>query len=441
MKDAIVLTVMNSADRLRAALIIFMAGASGTAWGQPAIPGYADDEAAAVEALDASPLVEASTLATTPGGRPVRLLTVGTGDVHAKPAILLVGSVYGPHLVGAEVVLRMVQKIVADADQPPTRDFLNRFTLYVVPRPTPDAAAGFFQKPSREQVGNGGKSDDDRDASLGEDPPNDLDGDGWIAELRVADDAGDWKTDAKDPRVLVKIDRSKNESGAFRLHAEGGDDDGDEQWNEDPGDGAAFHRNFTYRYPYFKANAGANQVSEPETRAVVDFAFDHPNIALVWCFSLEDNLFHPWKTSNAPNAIEAGDGPSFEYMAKEYREIHGGKDAPAAAEGAGSFSEWAYHHYGRWSLAGRGWWIPKTPEEDAAKKPEAGKEPAKKADEKKEEGKDKKEDKAEDKRGDDALNALRWFAKEKIDGYAPWKEVELKDFPGRKVEVGGFRPF
>ncbi|MGL4465705.1 MAG: hypothetical protein ACRC1K_26440, partial [Planctomycetia bacterium] len=160
-----------------------------------------------------------------------------------------------------------------------------------------------------------------------------------------------------------------------------------------------------------------------------------------WCFSLEDNLFHPWKTSNAPNAIEAGDGPSFEYMAKEYREIHGGKDAPAAAEGAGSFSEWAYHHYGRWSLAGRGWWIPKTPGEDAAKKPEADKEPAKKADEKKEEGKDKKEDKAEDKRGDDALNALRWFAKEKIDGYAPWKEVELKDFPGRKVEVGGFKPF
>ena len=41
------------------------------------------------------------------------------------------------------------------------------------------------------------------------------------------------------------------------------------------------------------------------------------------------------------------------YNAEQYRKLHGGKDAPGSPKGEGSFSEWAYFHYGRWSLAAR----------------------------------------------------------------------------------------
>src|SRR5262249_31776364 len=109
---------------------------------------------------------------------------------------------------------------------------------------------------------------------------------------------------------------------------------------------------------------GPHQVSEPESRALADFAFDHTNIALVFTFTPEDNLVHPWaedpKVSHARvrEAVDAADVPYFALIAEKYRGLHSAKGAPPSPQGAGSFSQWAYFHYGRWSLAARGWWVP-----------------------------------------------------------------------------------
>jgi hypothetical protein len=46
-----------------------------------------------------------------------------------------------------------------------------------------------------------------------------------------------------------------------------------------------------------------------------------------------------------------------------------------------------------------------------------------------------------EKRGADEINALRWMKKEGIEGFVEWTAIEHPDFRGRKVEVGGFRPF
>ena len=51
------------------------------------------------------------------------------------------------------------------------------------------------------------------------------------------------------------------------------------------------------------------------------------------------------------------------------------------------------------------------------------------------------EQQADAKQAAEDLNALRWFAEKKIDGFVDWKPVAHPDFPGRKVEVGGFKPF
>ncbi len=48
---------------------------------------------------------------------------------------------------------------------------------------------------------------------------------------------------------------------------------------------------------------------------------------------------------------------------------------------------------------------------------------------------------SDDKRGADELNALRWFEKQGIAGFIDWQPIEHPDFPGQKVEVGGFKPF
>jgi hypothetical protein len=302
---------------------------------------------------------------------------------------------------------------------------LDRFTLYLIPRPNPDGSEIFFRTPRWEHDGNARRTDDDRDATVGEDPPRDLNGDGLITAMRVEDGRGQYFPRPDDPRVMIKAEPTKNERAGWSIHVEGSDADEDEQIAEDPAGGVSFNQNFTFRYPYFQRGAGPHQVSEPETRAVADFCFSRPNIAAVLTFTPEDNLMHPWKPNSASDgariktAITSADAPYLEFIAEKYRALHGGKDAPTPPTGAGSFSQWAYFHYGRWSFAARGWWVPKV--DPPAPKP--GEKPA------------------DEKRGADDVSTLAWLTREKIDGFVPWTRVDHKSFPGKKVEIGGFKPF
>ena len=338
-----------------------------------------------------------------------------------------------------------------------------------------------MRRSPREVAGNSLPTDDDRDFRSGEDPPADLNADGWITMMRVADPLGTHRPHPADSRVLIPVDARKNEAGAYRLYVEARDTDGDKLFGEDPGDGVDFNRNFTCNYPYFGRGAGPHQVSEPETRAVADFAFDHPNIAVVFCFSPEDNLFHPWKANpqlesqRIKTTLLSADAPYADYMAERFRELHGGQDAPAPPPSEGSFSQWAYFHYGRWSLAARPWWIPPAP--SPPPKPEGSSPPdtapqGKSAEveppppdvENSSEGvpahtpQPAAENSAEpstgpppgpgekplgkdDKRGAEDLAALAWFAAQGIDGFVDWQPFEHPDFPQITVEIGGFKPF
>jgi hypothetical protein len=421
----------------------------------PAIQGYADYEALAaqVHALAHTPDVKVSSLAKTLGHREVFLVTIGTGDVHHKPAILFLGNVHAPHLVGSELAMRAAASLARKAqDDAETKSLLRRYTFYFIPRPSPDASEAFFHRPHVEQPLNDRPTDDDRDGEVNEDPTEDLNGDGWITQMRVADESGTYRSHSGDPRVLIQADAKKNEKGRYRLYSEGTDNDQDEEFNEDGPGGVAFNRNFPFRYPFFKVGAGPHQVSENETRAVADFCFAHPNIAAVFCFSPEDNLMHPWKPDTGAEGqrikttVLSGDAPWFDYVAGEYQKIHGGKDAPDSPKGEGSFSEWAYFHLGCWSFAARGWWIPQVPAANG--KPKENDKPKEGQPSKSEPAKDKAGGKpsepakpSDDKRGAEELNALRWFNEQKIEGFVPWTPIQHPDFPGKKVEVGGFKPF
>ena len=421
----------------------------------PALDGYSDDTAfkRRIAALTKSDLVKRTTLAETLEHRPVHALTIGTGDTKRKPAILVVGNVDAAHVAGSELALRIAEQFVTgSAKDKAIKKLLERVTVYVIPRPNPDGTAKNFQRPYHEQQGNARRTDDDRDFRLGEDPLEDLNGDGWITLMRVEDTAGKYMPHAKDPRVLIKADPKKNERGRWRLLSEGRDNDRDEAFNEDAAGGVDFNRNFTHKYPAFKQAAGPNAVSEIETRAVADFAFDHPNIVAVLSFSPHDNMFHVWQPNPAAEKAKikttllSDDAPYQNLIAEKYRKLHGGKDAPKTPAEGGSFAEWAYFHYGRWSFAARGWWVPKV----EAKKSPAEEKTEKDAGEEKQPDRNEKEDSKKpatkpaaktDDRGAADVNALQWFKQQKIDGFVDWQEIKHPDFPNAKVEVGGFKPF
>lgn len=456
---------------------------------EPALTGYQDYAAftVAVQELAARPGAKVSSLGRTLGGREIWLITLSAvePDNRAKPddkpAILIVGNVHAPHLVGSELALRVAQQLASPkearsaskgneatsptaktndsttADQ--ARQLLERYTVYVIPRPNPDASEAFFQAPLYERATNQRSTDDDRDGTFDEDPYEDLNKDGLITMLRVADASGPYLPHPSDDRVLIKADPKRHEQGRYRLITEGIDNDHDEQFNEDPPGGVSLNRNFSFQYPFFQAGAGPHQVSEIESRALADFALTHPQIGLVFTFAPEDNLFEPWKPDKDGERFKtnviSGDADHLNYLAEQYRELHGGNHPPDAPKAEGSFVHWAYFHWGRWSLGARGWWIPKTAAGEhqpadgkPAEKPAADAEPAKveasKADAAKPDAakaEPAKKKASEEKRGADDLNALRWFDKQGSAGFVAWQPIEHPDFPGRKVEVGGFKPF
>jgi hypothetical protein len=422
------------------ALLFSVADAGGQPASRPAIPGYLSSrDWLGSSRLAGNPYISLSTLAEIEGG-PVSVLTVGAGDVEAKPAIAILGSVSAALPAGTELSLRLAQRLAEAALQGGEGlALLQRVTFYIIPQPSPGSLRGFCSSPVWESSANARPTDDDHDGMVDEDGYEDLNGDGLITLMRVADPTGGYRTHPADPRVMIKADTSKNEQGGYALYPEGIDNDGDGQYNEDPPGGVDFNRNFPFRYPYCAAGAGPHQVSEPETRAVADFLIQHQNIAIVLCYSLEDNLLVPWRAGGdsgpGPHqgSILADDERYFAYMAEQYRKMLEpaglSRYQPACGRGEGSFSEWAYFDYGRFSLACLPWW-PVAPEKTEADPPpvqEGQPAPA------------PVEDVGD--RGKAELQALAWMAANGQDGFVAWTPVEHPGFPGKLVEVGGFKPY
>lgn len=414
------------------------------------LTGYATftEMEARLAKLAESPHASLRSLGVTTGKRNLWLLTISKGETENRPGIVVLGNVVGSHVVGREISLRMAEQIVSSIEtNPAIADLLERFTLYVIPNPTPDETEKHYRFPIYEHTGNETRTDDDRDFALGEDPPKDLNGDGWITSMRVHEKFATHRSHSGDGRVLVPIDQKKGELGEFRIVTEGMDADGDEKFGEDASDGVSFNRNFPFNYPYFGKGAGSHQVSEIETRSVADFLYDHPNIGAVVCFSPEDNLFNTWKGSSQTDSariktkILTSDQVVQDQIAEHFRNIYPSKDAPESPTGEGSFSDWAYLHYGRWTFASRGWWVPKAaddksdqPTSDVESKtslmtsatdgPLSANQPIAK----------------DDKRGASDLNALKWFEQQGIPAFSPWQPHVHPDLPGKKVEIGGWKP-
>lgn len=228
----------------------------------------------------------AMVLATSPGGRPVYLVEIGneTGnDEKSVPAVLVTANLEGTRPLATEGALRLAEMILED---PARYDTLN---WYIIPAGNPDAASRFFESPLEENSRNDIPTNDDRDEQTDEDGPDDLNGDGWITQMRVRHPDGLWVIDDTDPRLMRKADPEKGEQGEYHLYTEGTDDDGDGNYNEDGHGGTNVNINFPFLFPYFTEPAGLYPGSTPESYAVMQFVFEHPDIAMV--FSLGSTNF------------------------------------------------------------------------------------------------------------------------------------------------------
>jgi hypothetical protein len=154
----------------------------------------------------------------------------------------------------------------------------------------PDGAEAMFGKVKAFRRTNARKFDEDNDGRTDEDGPDDLNGDGFISVMRVKDPNGPYMVHPEDARLLRRADPQRGEAGGWSVYWEGTDDDGDGFINEDGPGGVDLNRNFQHRYAYYTPDAGPHMVSEPETRAVMDYIIRKRNVAAILTFGASDNL-------------------------------------------------------------------------------------------------------------------------------------------------------
>jgi hypothetical protein len=368
-------------------------------------------------------LAKVKSIAKTAGGKDVWLITIGTGNTEAKPAIAVIGGVEGNHLLGTELAIGFAENILQAAGSDSIKALLNKSTFYVFPNMSPDAMEQYFATLKYERQGNASATDDDRDGKVNEDMNDDLDGNGKINWMRVESPIGEYRVHPDDPRILIKADFSKGEKGTHLLLSEGIDNDKDGQFNEDGEGGVWFNKNLTYRHPSFTVGSGEFPVSENESRALLDTLFNLFNVHTVVSFGSNNNLSLPvvYNAANANQRIPAGwleqDAKQNAMVSELYNKITSLKDGARSTPAGGDVFSWAYFHYGRYSFSTPGWWVPKS-KPDTAKKEKAF------------------------TVEDAAAHYLRWSAQQgNTIGFTEWKQVQHPDFPGQKVEVGGLDPF
>ena len=362
---------------------------------------------------------ELISLAETPNGNEIWLLTIGTGDVTTKPAIAVIGGAQGSHILGTELAVKFAEQLLARTDSDSIKTLLETTTFYVMPSVNPDAAQQYFASLKYERDGNGTSTDDDRDGSFDEDGFDDLNGDGFITMMRVADPTGKWMVSSEDARVMVEADASKGEKGSYLLFTEGRDNDNDGEFNEDGEGGVNINQNFTFDHPYFQPGSSENMADQKETRAELDFLYEEArNTFAVVSFGPANNLSSAPRFNRGAVSKRVIDGwyeddiAINELVSGWYNDLTG--TSGSAADGQqGDLFQWAYFHYGRFSFSTPGWLVPEVKDED---------------------GKAKKFSNSD-------AHLLAWAESAGTDAFVEWTTVNHPDFPGKTVEVGGIKPF
>lgn len=199
------------------------------------------------------------------------------GAPLTKPAMLFVGPHHGNEMIGKEIALYYMRYLLSNygANETVTR-ILNEKTIYIIPCVNVDgndlSVSGYPQRYNCRPM------DDDGDGLFDEDPPEDLNGDGRVMDMRFWNETkGDWD-----------------------YYPEGLDKDGDgfctnEGWPKADGIGGIdLNRNYPKGWTNY-TNHGLYPFSEPETQVVRDFVLAHPNIATVFdTHSGAVCLIHPW---------------------------------------------------------------------------------------------------------------------------------------------------
>ena len=228
-------------------------------------------------------LIKSYPIGKTYEGREILCLeiTAPNGCPDEKPGYYIDANFHAGEITGSAVALYTVSWMLENygTDEEATL-LLNNITWYVVPRVLIDGSELYLNTPYtlRSSVRRF-PFDEDQPGLHGED----INGDGWITQMRVEDPHGDWKISAGDARLMVRRAPDDIEGPFYRVYTEGEivDFDGVEVTTARSRWGLDTNRNMPANWDIDANQIGSGDyaLSEPETKAIADFILSHKNIA------------------------------------------------------------------------------------------------------------------------------------------------------------------
>lgn len=302
-------------------------------------------------------------------GREIWVVTVtngATGAPEAKPAIYIDANIHAGEPAGSAACLYTLQHLLSGhGSDPQATHLLDHFTFYIVPRVNPDGTEVYLTTPQdswgslREYPNPAGWSGLDR---------CDVDGDGEILLMRVADPNGEWMVSPIDDRLLVARPPHLYGGRYYRVYPEGvliGE--------ASPADFAVLPRryqeNLNRNFPLGwdlelkQPGGGAYPLSEPEARAVASWVLAHPNIGAVWAYHTYGGVYIRGYADKADEYFPPADLAAHGALAaiaerltgyKTTSDYHGflpDKRFPRL----GTFTDWTYEQLGIFSLTAEMW--------------------------------------------------------------------------------------
>ena len=244
-------------------------------------------------------LVEVHEVAKSFEGRPILQATVtnkATGPATDKPAAFFEGNRHSGEVTAAESALWLMQHLVESyGSDPEITHLLDTRAIYIRPKNNPDGSELYLNTAQSNRSTNR-PTDNDGDGLLDEDAADDMDGDGIILQIRYhprpgTDDRATMVTDERDPSGRLLRRAEDGEEAEWVMASEGIDNDGDGRINEDGIGGLDLHRNYVENWRpepgldytgrgFTQRGAGAYPLSEIETRSVVVFLLENPNVSV-----------------------------------------------------------------------------------------------------------------------------------------------------------------
>ncbi|MCI0436360.1 MAG: M14 family metallopeptidase [Gemmatimonadetes bacterium] len=295
----------------------------------------------------------------------IEVTNEATGSADEKPALYLDGGIHAGELTGSAVATYVLGRLLHGygKEQRITR-LLDTRALYIRPKFNPDGSDLVLAKDEKLRS-TVHPFDDDGDGVADEDPPDDLDKDNRITQMRVRSPDGDWVSDPADPRSMRRRTPADSQGTFWIVETEGIDNDRDGRFNEDGVGGLDMNRNFprNWERQHIQDGAGSFPLSEPETRATVDFLDARPNVTSIVHGHTSGGFVYRLPSASDPSKFDRIDLALIEELGAVYTQSTGRPVQPSATHPTdhryGTLISWGYWDRG---IIG---WVPEYSPADA----------------------------------------------------------------------------